>query len=123
MNLSTWAICKMNMFLHGIFTADIRKGDTIRDPQHTKGGELMTFDRVIANPPFSLDKWGRDDVQEDSWGRFRFGIQPQSYGDIAFDAGATSGTELTVQASGDDEDEASVEICTLIKRYSWSASS
>lgn len=84
MNLSTWAICKMNMFLHGIFTADIRKGDTIRNPQHTKGGELMTFDRVIANPPFSLDKWGREDVLEDPWGRFKYGLPPQSYGDLAF---------------------------------------
>lgn len=84
MNLSTWAICKMNMFLHGIFTADIRKGDTIRNPQHTKGGELMTFDRVIANPPFSLDKWGREDVIEDPWGRFKYGLPPQSYGDLAF---------------------------------------
>lgn len=84
MNMSTWAICKMNMFLHGIFTADIRKGDTIRNPQHTKGGELMTFDRVIANPPFSLDKWGREDVVEDAWGRFKYGLPPQSYGDLAF---------------------------------------
>ena len=57
MNLNTWAICKMNMFLHGVYSADIRKGDTLGDPQHTQGGELMTFDRVIANPPFSLKKW------------------------------------------------------------------
>ena len=53
MNLSTWAISKMNMFLHGVFNADIRKGDTLGDPQHISGGELMSFDRVIANPPFS----------------------------------------------------------------------
>ena len=53
MNLNTWAICKMNMFLHGVFNADIRKGDTLRDPQHTQNGELMLYDRVIANPPFS----------------------------------------------------------------------
>jgi type I restriction enzyme M protein len=58
MNLGTWAICKMNMFLHGIYSADIAKGDTIRDPKHTDGGELMSFDRVIANPPFSLSNWG-----------------------------------------------------------------
>ena len=43
MNLNTWAICKMNMFLHGVFNADIRKGDTIRDPMHVEHGELMTF--------------------------------------------------------------------------------
>ena len=60
MNLSTWAICKLNMFLHGVRGADIRKGDTLGDPQHIENGELMRFDRVIANPPFSLKKWGRD---------------------------------------------------------------
>jgi len=51
MNLNTWAICKMNMFLHGVLSADIKKGDTLREPQHIAHGELMTFDRVIANPP------------------------------------------------------------------------
>ena len=53
-NGGTWSICKMNMILHGINSADIRQGDTIADPQHIdKGGELKRFDRVIANPPFS----------------------------------------------------------------------
>src|SRR5512137_1055587 len=84
MNLSTWAICKMIMFLHGIMNADIARGDTIRDPKHTQGGELMAFDRVIANPPFSLDNWGFQEVQNDPWGRFPFGIPPQSHGDLAF---------------------------------------
>src|SRR5581483_3005557 len=53
-NLGTWAICKMNLLLHGLPDARIEKGDTIRDPKLTQGGELMLFDRVIANPPFSL---------------------------------------------------------------------
>ncbi len=53
-NGGTWSICKMNMILHGINAADIRQGDTIKEPQHIeKGGELKRFDRVIANPPFS----------------------------------------------------------------------
>ncbi len=53
-NGGTWSICKMNMILHGINAADIRQGDTIKDPQHVEGtGELKRFDRVIANPPFS----------------------------------------------------------------------
>ena len=53
-NGGTWSICKMNMILHGIISADIRQGDTIKEPQHIdKGGELKRFDRVIANPPFS----------------------------------------------------------------------
>lgn len=84
MNLNTWAICKMNMFLHGVQSADIRKGDTLRDPQHTKGGELMSFDRVIANPPFSLSKWGKDECDNDGFGRFPYGTPPKDTGDLAF---------------------------------------
>lgn len=84
MNLSTWAICKMNMFLHGVFNADIRKGDTLRDPQHTLGGQLMTFDRVIANPPFSLSKWGKEEADKDLFGRFPYGTPPKDTGDLAF---------------------------------------
>ncbi len=53
-NGGTWSICKMNMILHGVNAADIRQGDTLKDPQHVEGtGELKRFDRVIANPPFS----------------------------------------------------------------------
>jgi type I restriction enzyme M protein len=84
MNLNTWAICKMNMFLHGLFNANIAKGDTIRSPQHTRDGVLMTFDRVIANPPFSLKNWGREDVEEDGYGRFKYGLPPKGQGDLAF---------------------------------------
>jgi len=84
MNLNTWAICKMNMFLHGVFSADVQKGDTLRDPQHTQGGELMTFDRVIANPPFSLKKWGKDEADSDAYGRFPYGTPPKDAGDLAF---------------------------------------
>jgi type I restriction enzyme M protein len=84
MNLNTWAICKMNMFLHGVFSADIRKGDTLRNPQHTQNGELMTFDRVIANPPFSLKKWGKEEADNDAYGRFPYGTPPKDAGDLAF---------------------------------------
>jgi type I restriction enzyme M protein len=84
MNLNTWAICKMNMFLHGVLNADIRKGDTIGDPQHTKNGELMSFDRVLANPPFSLSKWGKDKADNDPYGRFPYGTPPKDTGDLAF---------------------------------------
>ncbi len=83
-NLNTWAICKMNMFLHGVFNADIRKGDTLGDPQHTRGGELMLFDRVIANPPFSLKKWGKDIADNDPYGRYPYGTPPKNAGDLAF---------------------------------------
>jgi type I restriction enzyme M protein len=84
MNLNTWAISKMNMFLHGVLNADIRKGDTLRDPQHTQGGELMSFDRVIANPPFSLKKWGKEECDSDGFGRFPYGTPPKDAGDLAF---------------------------------------
>jgi type I restriction enzyme M protein len=84
MNLNTWAICKMNMFLHGVFNADIRKGDTLRDPMHVEHGELMHFDRVIANPPFSLKKWGKDEADADAFGRFPYGTPPKDAGDLAF---------------------------------------
>ena len=84
MNLNTWAICKMNMFLHGVFNADIRKGDTLGDPQHTSGGELMSFDRVIANPPFSLKKWGKEVADSDPYGRYPYGTPPKDAGDLAF---------------------------------------
>ena len=84
MNLNTWAICKMNMFLHGVLNADIRKGDTLGDPQHTRDGELMVFDRVIANPPFSLKKWGKNTADNDPYGRYPYGTPPKNAGDLAF---------------------------------------
>ena len=84
MNLNTWAISKMNMFLHVVFNADIRKGDTLGDPQHISGGELMSFDRVIANPPFSLKKWGKDAADADPYGRYPYGTPPKDAGDLAF---------------------------------------
>jgi type I restriction enzyme M protein len=83
-NLGTWAICKMNMLLHGFPDARIEKGDTIRDPKLLEEGELMLFDRVIANPPFSLESWGVEAADHDSHRRFRFGIPPKSKGDLAF---------------------------------------
>jgi type I restriction enzyme M protein len=52
-NGGVWSISKMNLLLHGIADADLRNGDTLGEPQHTKDGELMRFDRVITNPPFS----------------------------------------------------------------------
>ena len=74
MNLSTWAICKLNMFTHGVISADIRKGDTLGDQQHLENGEINRFDRVIANPPFSLKNWGRDLAENDGYGRYRYGV-------------------------------------------------
>jgi type I restriction enzyme M protein len=83
-NLNTWSICKLNMFLHFVFNADIKKGDTISQPGHIQNGELMLFDRVIANPPFSLKKWGKKNADQDRFGRFIYGTPPKDYGELAF---------------------------------------
>ncbi|MGG0667428.1 type I restriction-modification system subunit M [Lederbergia citrisecunda] len=83
-NLETWAIAKMNLLLHGLPDHTIVRGDTLRDPKLLEDGELMLFDRVIANPPFSLKEWGIEEAQADSFGRYQYGIPPKSYGDYAF---------------------------------------
>jgi type I restriction enzyme M protein len=95
-NGSTWALAIMNMFLHGFDNATIRWGDTIRNPKLKEGDSLMKFDTVVANPPFSLDKWGKvEDKEEnkaaksydpelDPYNRFWRGIPPKSKGDWAF---------------------------------------
>lgn len=87
-NLNTWAICKMNMLLHGLPEADIRVGDTLHEPAHLKTKEpptLQRFDRVIANPPFSLKAWGAKRWSpQDPYQRDRYGCPPASAGDFAF---------------------------------------
>jgi type I restriction enzyme M protein len=88
-NLGTWAIAKMNLLLHGLRDARIEKGDTIRNPRLLDGdGNLIVYDRVIANPPFSLDSWGADDVSGEAetkgHNRFVYGIPPKNMGDMAF---------------------------------------
>jgi type I restriction enzyme M protein len=83
-NGQTQALCKMNMFLHEINDAVIEWGDTIRNPLHLQDNLLKTFDVVVANPPFSLDKWGEEIASDDSFGRFKYGTPPKSKGDYAF---------------------------------------
>jgi type I restriction enzyme M protein len=95
-NGSTWALAVMNMFLHGFDNATIRWGDTIRNPKLKEGDTLMKFDTVVANPPFSLDKWGKVEDKEgdkttisydpetDKYNRFWRGVPPKSKGDWAF---------------------------------------
>jgi len=73
-NGSVWSISKMNMLLHGIPDADIKNDDTLAAPQHTEGGELMRFDRVITNPPFSQN-YEKQDIKFPE--RFRFGWCPE----------------------------------------------
>jgi type I restriction enzyme M protein len=82
---STWSLAKMNMFLRGEDNHKIEWGDTIRNPKLLdKNGDLMLFDIVTANPPFSLDKWGHDDAENDKFSRFRRGVPPKTKGDYAF---------------------------------------
>ena len=87
-NLNTWAICSMNLFLHDIDDAFVERGDTLLDPKHLVGDgtkAIRTFDRVLANPPFSLKNWGHDVWSTgDKFGRDTYGCPPQSYGDLAF---------------------------------------
>ncbi len=74
-NGGVWAICKMNMLLHGIADADIQNEDTLAKPMHREGGELMRFDRVLTNPPFSQNYTrAGTEFQE----RFRYGWCPES---------------------------------------------
>ncbi len=74
-NGGVWSISKMNMILHGIPDADLRNGDTIADPLHTEGGELMRFDRVLTNPPFSQN-YSQDGLPFPE--RFAYGFCPES---------------------------------------------
>lgn len=84
--LGTWALCMMNMFLHDVNEPRIERGDTLLDPKLVEGDHLMRFDVVVANPPFSLDKWGADkaDVEAKHFNRWHRGVPPKSKGDYAF---------------------------------------
>lgn len=82
---STWALAKMNMFLHGEDNHRIEWGDTIRNPKLLDSdGLLKHFDVVVANPPFSLEKWGHEGAESDNFKRFRRGVPPRTKGDYAF---------------------------------------
>ncbi|MFM0247111.1 type I restriction-modification system subunit M [Paraburkholderia sediminicola] len=83
-NGTVWSIAKMNMLLHGISNANLQNDDTLAEPQHVEGGELMHFDRVLTNPPFSIN-WGNTEKNADgtaAWSprfeseRFRYGQVP-----------------------------------------------
>ena len=107
---NTWAICNINMILHGL-DARIEQGDTIREPKFKNQNnelELRTFNKVMANFPFSLENWAQNGEPKkdkkgkavnkkdgtpqleyknsfsDSYNRFLYGIPPYSNGDFAF---------------------------------------
>lgn len=83
-NGSTWALCRMNMFLHNFDSARIEWCDTLNSPLLIEDDKLMKFDCVVANPPFSLDKWGAEKAEADQYKRFWRGVPPKSKGDWAF---------------------------------------
>lgn len=85
-NLTTAAVARMNLFLHGIEDFAIERGDTLRAPVFTDpvSGGLATFDVVVANPPFSLEQWGREVWESDPWGRAFAGLPTDSSGDFAW---------------------------------------
>ena len=83
-NGSTWALARMNMFLHHADSADIEWCDTLNSPALVEGDRLKRFDVVVANPPFSLDKWGADEAASDRYNRYWRGVPPKSKGDWAF---------------------------------------
>ncbi len=95
-NGQTHSLCRMNMFLHNIDDAKIEWGDTLANPKHLENDKLMKFQVVVANPPFSLDKWasgfvgeGSDknfnmEASQDPYNRFSWGVPPKSKGDYAF---------------------------------------
>ncbi len=83
-NLTTSAIARMNLFLHGAADFQIVRGDTLRQPAFFSGDNLATFDCVIANPPFSLEKWGEEVWTSDPYGRNFAGMPPAKSGDYAW---------------------------------------
>lgn len=93
-NLTTYNISRINMVLHGISDWEHRNGDSLRDPRYSNSrGQLSQFDRIIMNPPFSLEDWGFDAFLkgegkaryfEDPYGRFGYGVPPTSNGDWAW---------------------------------------
>ena len=84
-NGQTHSLCRMNMYLHEINDSKIAWGDTIGNPLHLEQDHLMKFDVVVANPPFSLDKWGAENAESDTFKRFtNYAVPPKSKGDYAF---------------------------------------
>ena len=83
-NLTTSAIARMNLFLHGIEDFEVVRGDTLANPTFLNGDRLRRFDVVLANPPYSIKQWDRAAWQSDKWGRNVFGTPPQGRADYAF---------------------------------------
>lgn len=83
-NMTTSAIARMNLYLHGAHDFSIEQGDTLRSPKFFKGGQIKTFDNVIANPPFGLSGWGAEAFESDQYGRNIWGCPTDSNADFAW---------------------------------------
>ena len=83
-NLSTSSIARINLFMHRLDDFKIKREDTLRRPQYLDNQSLAKFDIVLANPPFSLKKWGYELWKNDPYGRAFAGLPPDSYGDYAW---------------------------------------
>ncbi len=83
-NGSTYQLARMNMFLHNKDSARLEWGDTLNNPLLIENDQLMHFDTIVANPPFSLKKWGAERAESDKYKRFWRGIPPKDKGDFAF---------------------------------------
>ena len=83
-NGSTWALAKINMFLHEELAAQLAWGDTLKDPRLVAGGQLQRFDVVVSNPPFNVKDWGQEAAGTDPYGRYRRGVPPRGTADYAF---------------------------------------
>lgn len=81
---STYQLARMNMFLHGKDSARLEWGDTLNNPLLVENDKLMKFDTIVANPPFSLKKWGAENAGADKYNRFWRGVPPKDKGDFAF---------------------------------------
>ncbi|WP_219214767.1 N-6 DNA methylase [Variovorax boronicumulans] len=83
-NGSTWALAKINMFLHGELAAHLAWGDTLKDPLLVAGSQLQTFDVVVSSPPFNVKDWGQEAAASDPYGRYQRGVPPRASADYAF---------------------------------------
>lgn len=83
-NLSTSAIARMNLYLHGAKDVQIKQGDTLRNPLFLDKGKLRRFDCVLANPPFGMEKWGAGQFESDMYGRNIWGCPSDSNADYAW---------------------------------------
>ncbi len=83
-NLSTSAIARMNLYLHGAKDVHIMQGDTLRNPLFLEKGRLKAFDCVVANPPFGMERWGSAQFESDQFGRNMWGCPSDSSADYAW---------------------------------------